>query len=140
MNDLEKRLSDLKSDLSTTWQKLQIDQKIAQLKLLEKQISEPELWQNPDHAKKINTSFSRLKSEVEPWQILEMQTNDLAEIIELQETDLIPEIDNQLTPWNNLFKNLKKHSASQTPWTKKVPSSESLPVSAVPKLWTGQEC
>ena len=108
MNDLEKRLSDLKSDLSTTWQKLQIDQKIAQLKLLEKQISEPELWQNPDHAKKINTSFSRLKSEIEPWQILEMQTNDLAEIIELQETDLIPEIDNQLTSMEQSLQELKK--------------------------------
>ena len=108
MNDLEKRLSILKSDLTTTWQKLQITQKIAKLEDLERQISEPELWQNPENAKKVNTSFSRLKSEVEPWQMLEMQTSDLQEILELQEPDLISEINDQLTSMEQTLAGLKK--------------------------------
>lgn len=108
MNDLEKRLSILKSDLTTTWQKLQITQKITKLEDLERQISEPELWQNPENAKKVNTSFSRLKSEVEPWQMLEMQTSDLQEILELQEPDLISEINDQLTSMEQTLAGLKK--------------------------------
>lgn len=108
MNDLEKRLSILKSDLTTTWQKLQITQKIAKLEDLERQISEPELWQNPENAKKVNTSFSRLKSEVEPWQMLEMQTSDLQEILELQEPDLISEINDQLTSMEQTLAGQKK--------------------------------
>ena len=108
MNDLEKRLFILKSDLTTTWQKLQITQKIAKLEGLERQISEPELWQNPENAKKVNTSFSRLKSEVEPWQMLEMQTSDLQEILELQEPDLISEINDQLTSMEQTLAGLKK--------------------------------
>lgn len=108
MNDLEKRLSILKSDLTTTWQKLQITQKIAKLEDLERQISEPELWQNPENAKKVNTSFSRFKSEVEPWQMLEMQTSDLQEILELQEPDLISEINDQLTSMEQTLAGLKK--------------------------------
>lgn len=108
MNDLEKRLGILKTDLSSTWQKLQLDQKIQQLKSLELKISEPELWQNPEQAKKIHTSFSRLKSEIEPWQILKMQTTDLKEIVELQESDLIPEISDQLTTMEQDLKKLKK--------------------------------
>ena len=32
MNDIEKRLASLQLDLDTTWQKLQIDQKIKELK------------------------------------------------------------------------------------------------------------
>lgn len=108
MNDLEKRLSILKSDLTTTWQKLQITKKIEKLEDLERQISEPELWQNPENAKKVNTSFSRLKSEVEPWQILEMQTSDLQEILELQEPDLISEINDQLTSMEQTLAGLKK--------------------------------
>lgn len=108
MNELEKRLFSLKTDLSSTWQKLQIDQKIKQLESLEQQISEPELWQNPENAKKINTRFSQLKSEIEPWQILNMQVTDLKEIIELHEPDLIPEIADQLTSMEKSFKNLKK--------------------------------
>ena len=108
MNDLEKRLSTLKSDLTTTWQKLQITQKIAKIEDLERQISEPELWQNPENAKKVNTSFSRLKSEVEPWQMLEMQTSDLQEILELQEPDLVSEINDQLTSMEQTLAGLKK--------------------------------
>jgi len=108
MNDLEKRLSILKSDLTTTWQKLQITKKIEKLEDLERQISEPELWQNPENAKKVNTSFSRLKSEVEPWQILEMQTSDLQEILELQEPDLVSEINDQLTSMEQTLAGLKK--------------------------------
>ena len=108
MNDLEKRLSILKSDLTTTWQKLQITQKIAKLEDLERQISEPELWQNPENAKKVNTNFSRLKSEVEPWQMLEMQTSNLQEILELQEPDLISEIIDQLTSMEQTLAGLKK--------------------------------
>lgn len=108
MNDLEKRLSILKSDLTTTWQKLQITQKITKLEDLERQISEPELWQNPENAKKVNTSFSRLKSEVEPWQMLEMQTSDLQEILELQEPDLVSEINDQLTTMEQTLAGLKK--------------------------------
>ena len=77
MNDLEKRLAALQIDLDNTWQKLQINQKIENLKNLEIQISEPEIWQNPEHAKKINTNFSRLKAEVEPWQVLKVQASDL---------------------------------------------------------------
>lgn len=108
MNDLEKRLASLQLDLDTTWQKLQIDQKIKELKNLEEQISEPELWQNPDHAKKVNTNFSRLKAEVEPWQVLKVQATDLHDIIALQEPDLLDEIDHQLSSMEQTLIELKK--------------------------------
>ena len=108
MNDLEKRLTSLQLDLDTTWQKLQIDQKIKELKNLEEQISEPELWQNPDHAKKVNTNFSRLKAEVEPWQVLKVQATDLHDIIALQEPDLLDEIDHQLSSMEQTLIELKK--------------------------------
>jgi len=108
MNDLEKRLSLLKEDLLSAWKKLQLDAKSEQLKQLELQVSEPELWQNPEHAKKINTDFSRLKTELEPWQILRMQVTDLKEIIDLQEADLISEINDQLTTMESSLIDLKK--------------------------------
>lgn len=108
MNDLEKRLATLQIDLDNTWQKLQIDQKIENLKNLELQISEPEIWQNPEHAKKVNTNFSRLKSEVEPWQVLKVQASDLYDIIALKEADLLEEIDDQLSSMEQTLLELKK--------------------------------
>lgn len=108
MNDFEKRLATLQIDLDNTWQKLQIDQKIENLKNLELQISEPEIWQNPEHAKKVNTNFSRLKSEVEPWQVLKVQASDLYDIIALKEADLLEEIDDQLSSMEQTLLELKK--------------------------------
>ena len=108
MNDLEKRLTALQIDLDNTWQKLQINQKIEDLKNLEIQISEPEIWQNPEHAKKINTNFSRLKAEVEPWQVLKIQASDLYDIIALKEVDLLDEINDQLSSMEQTLLELKK--------------------------------
>ena len=66
MNDLEKRLAALQIDLDNTWQKLQINQKIENLKNLEIQISEPEIWQNPEHAKKVNTNLVDSRQKLSP--------------------------------------------------------------------------
>ena len=108
MDELKKRLSLLETNLLTAWQKLQLDQKIADLTELELRVSEPELWQNPEQAKNINTEFSRLKSMIEPWQILKIQVHDLQEIINLGESDLIIEITDQLSTMEQTFESLKK--------------------------------
>ena len=51
MFDLRKRLKTLKSDFDTTWQKLNIDQKLADMQALEEEVAVPEIWNNPDNAR-----------------------------------------------------------------------------------------
>lgn len=44
MESIQKRLRDLSAKLADTWQKLQLDQKLARLEELEQITADPELW------------------------------------------------------------------------------------------------
>lgn len=108
MNEQQKRLDDLNSELDDAWKKLKIDEKIRKLDGLEKEISSPELWKNPENAKNKNQEFSKLEDEVHLWKILRTQCTDLVDIINLNEKDLADEIDSQLSAMEENLQNLKK--------------------------------
>ena len=104
----EKRLSSLNSDFASSWQKLNLDQKLLELKSLEDTINDPDLWRNPDTARQKNAAFSALSAEVEPWTILKTQISDITELINLDSEDLNDEIDAQISALELELKNLKK--------------------------------
>lgn len=108
MQDLQKRLTILESELTTAWDKLYLNQKLRALKTLEQEIAKPELWHNPEDAKAKNLEFARLSEELGPWQLLKTQTDDLHELLALNSTDLGPEITDQLTAMENTYQTLKK--------------------------------
>ena len=108
MEELKKKVTILKQSLTDTWGKLGLDQKIEELKKLEIEIAEPELWNNPETAKAKNESFSHLKDEVEQWILLKAQIEDLLGIIDLGGEDLKEEISDQLTATENTYNHLKK--------------------------------
>lgn len=104
----EKRLSSLNSDFASSWQKLNLDQKLLELESLEDTINDPDLWRNPDTARQKNEAFSALSAEVEPWTILKTQISDITELINLDSEDLNDEIDAQISALELELKNLKK--------------------------------
>ena len=108
MKESEKRLEILASNLNDAWEKLKLDEKIEQLSVLETEISNPDLWKNPEKAKEKNQTFSRLENEIHPWQLLKSQVTDIKEIIELNEKDLAEEIELQLSAMENSLEELKK--------------------------------
>ena len=108
MNEYEKRLSSLAEDLENAWQKLKLDEKIEHFSHLEKEVANPDIWKDPETAKNKNMELSRLEDEIHPWQILKTQSEDLKEIIALNEKDLEEEIDSQLTAMEAELENLKK--------------------------------
>lgn len=103
MQDLQKRLTILESELTTAWDKLYLNQKLQALKTLEQEIAKPELWHNPEDAKAKNLEFARLSEELGPWQLLKTQTDDLHELLAFNSTDLGPEITDQLTAMENTY-------------------------------------
>lgn len=108
MSELSKQLHSLQKDLTSAWQKLQLNQKIQQLAELEKIIAEPELWLNPDNAKQQHELFSKLNNEILPWQLLRTQINDLQEILDLNDDSLDTEVSNQLHIITAQLESLKK--------------------------------
>lgn len=108
ISELSKKLQSLKSNFDQAWQKLKLDQKISQLTKLEKIIAEPELWLDPENAKKQNSTFAKLSDEVAPWQLLKTQITDLQEILDLNDESLNNEVATQLPLLENQLNNLKK--------------------------------
>ena len=50
----QKRLETLSQEFNNAWEKLAIDQKLEELKILEEEVSKPEIWANPENARKKN--------------------------------------------------------------------------------------
>ncbi len=96
MFDLQKRLNALKSDFDATWQKLNIDQKLADMQALEDEVAVPEIWNNPDYAREKTTELANLHSELDPWVLLKTQMQDISELMALGDESLIDEFSGQL--------------------------------------------
>lgn len=104
----QKRLETLSQEFNSAWKKLAIDQKIQEQEKLEEEVSKPELWLDPENARKKNERLARLKEEVSVWQILKVQLSDISELLRLGETDLDAEIEEQVLAMESTFKKLKK--------------------------------
>ena len=108
MHDLQKKLDILSSDFLSAWQKLDIDAKLSQIAILEREVSEPEIWLNPDNARQKNEELSRLSSETEPWLLLQTQLSDIGELLNLGGEDLLDELSEQVSALEKSLINLKK--------------------------------
>jgi peptide chain release factor 2 len=107
MRDFTDDLKDLRRRLGEAEGYLKISVARARLTELEFEISRPDLWDDQDEAKKINTEFSNVKSDVDTFDRLSQQLED-AEVLhemarelddESQEADIqagITSIDHQL--------------------------------------------
>ena len=104
----KKRLEALKSDLETTWTKLDIDTKLKELEELEQAVADPDLWRDPETARAKNEKLSNLEDEISPWRLLKTQVEDLTELLALESEDLEDEISGQLTAMESNLENLKK--------------------------------
>lgn len=108
MQDLEKRLKILESEYRQIYEKLKIDEKVAEAAELEKQVAEPEIWRDIKVATEKNQALAKLNAEVEPWTLLGAQINDLRELMELGGLDLKDEINGQMSAMEAEMQKLKK--------------------------------
>ncbi len=107
MQDLLKRLEILAEEFDRVYQKLDIDKKLSQVAKLEAEVAEPEIWNNPEYAKEKNQELAKLTSEVQPWQLLATQINDLRELMALADDSLLSEIAEQIGAMEDKFAEMK---------------------------------
>lgn len=108
MTELQKRLSNLRDELNSSWAKLKIDDKLAELEQLETEVAEPEIWLNPEHARTANERLARLSDEIQPWKLLKVQLDDLGELIALDDASLNQELEEQIATLESNLTDLKK--------------------------------
>ena len=96
MQPLKKRIQSLRSDVMQAKQALQFDALAEELAVLEEQLNQPEIWNNPDHAQSVAKKAAALRQTVQPWQLLGVQLDDLLELMELGDDDLLDEFTKQI--------------------------------------------
>lgn len=108
MFDLQKRLDALKESFDAVWQKLDIDNRLAQLRQLEDEVAVPEIWNNPDVAREKTTKVAQLHDALDPWTLLKTQINDLSELMQLGDESLVEEFADQLTAMEEKLAELRQ--------------------------------
>lgn len=108
MQPLLKRLDTLRKSIAHAYATLAIDAKAQQARVLEAELSAPEIWNNPAFAQDKSKQLAALMAIVEPWQTLTAQANDMHELMELEDDSLLPEVEGQVAALEKEFAERKK--------------------------------
>lgn len=108
MSPLKKRSEQLRRLLEEASERLQISQKTGELKILDEQLAEPEIWHNPSRAEQLSKQAAALRSSIEPWTTLSAQASDIDELMELGDESMGKEFEEQLTALEAEYARLKK--------------------------------
>ena len=88
MQELTKKLAELEGEFLKMYEKLGISKKLELIGELEKQVAEPDIWKDVAVATEKNQELAKLSDEVQPWELLKTQINDLKELTDMGEEDL----------------------------------------------------
>lgn len=116
MQELTKKLVALEEEFLKAYDKLLIDDKLASITVLEKEVAEPDIWKDVALATEKNQELSRLSDEVQPWVLLKTQIGDLTELIGMADEELTEEIKGQIEAMESQFTELKKSLRFQGPY------------------------
>lgn len=108
MQPLRKRRDELANGIEAAYTQLAIDAKAAQAAELERELTAPEVWNNPVHAQDISRQLAALQAMVQPWQTLRAQVADIGELMDLGDDSMLTEFDGQVTAFEQEFADRKK--------------------------------
>lgn len=83
MQDQINKIKNLQNRIHEAWKILRISEKKGEIEKLEKQISDPDFWNNQENARKISQKLANLKEEAEGLEKIKKEIEDLLEITEL---------------------------------------------------------
>lgn len=116
MQELTKKLAELRGEFLKAYEKLAIDEKLGEVAILEKEVAEPDIWKDVAVATEKNQELAKLSDEVQPWVLLKTQIGDLAELLEMADEDLKDEIKGQIEAMEAQLEELKKSLRFQGPY------------------------
>lgn len=96
MQPLEKRTTMLKTAIEESMQRLDIDGKSSKLARVDERLAVPEVWNNPANAQELSKQAASLRATTEPWQMLQAQVNDIAELMAMGDDTMHKEFELQL--------------------------------------------
>ena len=108
MQPLRQKLADLSDQLDAAYERLQIQVKEQELQALDDQLADPDVWRNPAHAELLSKQAAAIRQQIEPWQLLMTQVADSAELLELGDESMLPELTTQIDHLVAEYEMLKK--------------------------------
>lgn len=108
MQPLKKRVTELETDVLAAIERLALSAKKTQLDEVDVQLAQPEVWNDPSVAKELSKKSASLRTQIEPWETLQAQLEDIVELIELGDSSLQTEFEVQIAAMEKEFSGLKK--------------------------------
>jgi len=108
MQSYKKTIDDLKKRIEKALVQLNVEEKKQKIFTLEAEVSNPEIWNNPENATQKNKQLANLKKSVEPWFMLQAQVNDLYELIEMADESMKDEFVTQIKSFETDLEKLEQ--------------------------------
>lgn len=96
MQPLRKRLEHLSEHIETAFEGLKIQEKRTASEQLEKELSQPDAWNDSVAAQEKSKQLAGLQALVQPWQALRRQTDDTMELVALDDDTMLEELASQV--------------------------------------------
>lgn len=108
MQILVKRLKLLLQQIDAAFLRLEIAEKKDKVNELTAQLSDSNVWNNPNDAQAKSKQLALLSGTIDPWTTLRVQTIDMIELIELGDDSMRVEFEEQIDALESNFSKLKK--------------------------------
>ena len=108
MQPLLKRLQTLRRAVGDAYDRLTLDDKKRVADALEKELTAPEIWNNPTAAQNKSKQLAALHAAITPWETLRAQVADIGELMEMGDDSLLPEFEVQIDALEREFAERKK--------------------------------
>lgn len=116
MQPLKKRARELGELIDEACASLHIDAKQDELVVVDEQLADAGVWANVERAQALSKQSSLLRGEIEPWQVLRAQTNDIIELMGIGDDSMCGEFSAQLSALDIEYERLHKDLLFQGPF------------------------
>jgi peptide chain release factor 2 len=108
MQPLIRRINDLRPQIYAAIERLNLDEKEQAIAELDTQLAQPEVWHNPTNAQAKSKQVAALRATVDPWRTLQTQSDDLLELMDLDDDSLLGEFEGQIHALETEYARLRK--------------------------------
>ncbi|MEX2007112.1 MAG: peptide chain release factor 2 [Candidatus Saccharimonadales bacterium] len=96
MDDLQKKVRQLKEGIAAKLAKAKLDDRFAELAELKEQMSQADFWQDSGRAQTVSKRYAQLERQVQPIKALSDEASELSELVQLYDTDMMSELNSKL--------------------------------------------
>lgn len=108
MGPVTEHIAQLRKHIAQSIDMLDIAAKIQELETVEEQLADSNVWSNVERAQLLSKQSTALRAQIEPWQTLQTQTEDITELMAIGDESMQTEFEEQAAALQAEYERLKK--------------------------------